>query len=88
MKTKEIDTLTQALAPILRDFVAQQIEPVLLRVRGVAIQCEQLKTRLTLLESKAVPPSTPEALPAIKSRAPLPVVRLGGPARHRRVVRL
>jgi hypothetical protein len=78
MKTREINILTQALAPIVRDFVAQKIEPVLMRVHGLEAQCEQLKTRVRLLESKnAVPPSTP-----------LPVVRLSAARRRHRIVRL
>jgi hypothetical protein len=80
MKARDVDILTQGLAPVVGEYVAQKIEPILLRVRELEAQCQQLQTRIRLLESKqAVPPST------AKVEAPRTVVRLGS---RRTVVRL
>lgn len=89
MKAKDLDIIAQGLAPVVRQFVAQKVAPILLRVHALETQCAQLRTRVRALEStKAVtPPSNRKTLPVVNLEAPLPVVRLGT-AYRRRVVRL
>jgi hypothetical protein len=88
MKSKDLEIISQALAPAVGEYVAQKIAPLLLRVHGLETRCEQMASRIRGLESgkSVTAPSTPKTLPVVKLKDRLPVIRLG--TASRRVVRL